>query len=227
MERACCKERFEDKSGRLRRTGICTQFKGGPSAAQTLSDVFDVTVTPEKELFVCVQCSLTIRSLDTKKKTIVSTSVKSSQLRQALIIISKSKYHTGFRRLFNSSKAAKKAAVRVICEVVRKEAINFAKTFGNKNNSAIEDITNFSWEIVLKDAWHLCPTLIKIIIAALTKKENWKTITRRRGKTIISAKPLVGSLLCIVGFIRSYQCNILQRMVSLLLWLGGCKTKVM
>ncbi|XP_041377002.1 uncharacterized protein LOC121389440 [Gigantopelta aegis] len=80
---------------------IATKLPATPSARQT----------PKRQRVIHTPSRHTSR----RSKTFspgekVSTSVKSSQLRQALINISKSKYHTGFRRLFNSSKAAKKAA---------------------------------------------------------------------------------------------------------------------
>lgn len=78
----CCNAPFEKKSGGFKRVGLFTKFKGGQSAAETLEKLTSSKFTPCKDKFICNECSLTVKSLDTKKNQLEEVEVKFRKMKQ-------------------------------------------------------------------------------------------------------------------------------------------------
>jgi hypothetical protein len=56
--------------------GLFTKFKGGESAAETLEKITSSKFTPNKDKFMCNECSLTVKSLDLKRTQLEEVEVK-------------------------------------------------------------------------------------------------------------------------------------------------------
>lgn len=141
-------------------------------------------------------------------------------------LVSQSKYRSGFRKLFKASRVAKSSSVHVMCDIIRHEISSFSKFMGNESKKDLSSVLNFSRYRIISAAKKLCPTILTFVTAAVTKKHSQKSATKKKGKKAISLFPIIGSILCILGYARSKRCSLLQQMVSLMMWLGGCKRKV-
>lgn len=73
---------LKKKSGGFKRVGLFTKFKGGQSAAETLEKLTSSKFTPCKDKFICNECSLTVKSLDTKKNQLEEVEVKFRKMKQ-------------------------------------------------------------------------------------------------------------------------------------------------
>lgn len=135
-----------------------------------------------------------------------------------------SKYRSGFRKLFKASRVTK-SSVHVMCDIIRHEISSFSKSMDNESNN-LSSVLNFSWYRIISAAKRLCPTILTFVTAAVTKQHSQKSATKKKGKKTISFFPIIGSILCIFGYARYKSCSLLQQMVSLMMWLGGCKRKV-
>lgn len=83
MDACCCYNApFEKKSGGFKRVGLFTKFKGGQNAAETLAKLTSSKFTPCKDKFICNECSLTVKSLDTKKNQLEEVEVKFRKMKQ-------------------------------------------------------------------------------------------------------------------------------------------------
>ena len=151
--------------------------------------------------------------------------VNRTDLGRAIHLLSLSQYGPGLRLLLKSSKAAKKAAVWVLCGIVRKEIVEFCKAVKQKDRD-LKAMLDFTWESIISDAKQKCPSALDLLIATLTTKLCHKTVSKKGRKNVISLIPVVGSFLSVISQIRSRHSGILQLMVSLMLWIGGCKRKV-
>ena len=49
----CCEGLFERKGKGFKRVSLSSKFRGGPSAAETLTRNFNINVTPGKAAFIC------------------------------------------------------------------------------------------------------------------------------------------------------------------------------
>jgi len=156
----------------------------------------------------------------------ITLTVNNTCVGQAINHISQSKYKKGFKQLFHSSKAAKKAAVEVMGNIVREELTGYTKKLATRENTGLPELFEFNWFNQLTDARKSCPCVLELLIAFLTKRKCHKTISRKRGGKNISLVPVVGTLLSIITNTRNWKSNVLQQMNSVMLWLGGCKRKV-
>lgn len=156
----------------------------------------------------------------------ITLHVNDTAVGKGVHLVSLSKYRSGFRKLYKASKVAKSSSVHVMCGIIRQEISAFSKFMGNENKRDLSSVLNFSWYRIISAAKKLCPTLLTFITAAVTKKHYQKTATKKKGKKIVSLFPIIGSVLCIFGYVKSKHCSLLQQMVSLMMWLGGCKRKV-
>lgn len=73
---------LKKKSGGFKRVGLFTKFKGGQSAAESLEKITASKFTPCKDKFICNECSLTVKSLDTKKTQLEEVEVKFRKMKQ-------------------------------------------------------------------------------------------------------------------------------------------------
>lgn len=62
--------------------GLFTKFKGGQSAAESLEKITASKFTPCKDKFICNECSLTVKSLDTKKTQLEEVEVTFRKMKQ-------------------------------------------------------------------------------------------------------------------------------------------------
>lgn len=60
----------------FKRVGLFTKFKGGQSAAETLEKLTSI------KFYICNECSLTVKSLDTKKNKLEEVEVKFRKMKQ-------------------------------------------------------------------------------------------------------------------------------------------------
>lgn len=152
--------------------------------------------------------------------------VNNTAVGKGVHLVSQSKYRSGFRKLYKASKVAKSSSVHVMCDIIRQEIAAFSKFMTHENKRNLSSVLNFSWYNIISAAKRLCPTLLTFITAAVTKKQYQRTATKKKGKKIVSLLPIIGSVLCIFGYVKTKRCSLLQQMVSLMMWLGGCKRKV-
>lgn len=141
-------------------------------------------------------------------------------------LVSHSKYRVGFRKLFKASRVAKSSSVQVMCDIIRHEISSFSKFMGNKSRKDLSSVLNFSWYRIISAAKRFCPAILTFITAYVTKKTSQKSAIKKNGKKTISLFLIIGSILCIFGYARSKRCSLLKQMLSLMMWLGGCKIKV-
>ena len=131
---------------------------------------------------------------------------------------------SGLRQLLHCSKSARSAAVHIMQDIVRSEAKLYAKST-SKNVINLQSLIDFDWDSVIKQAQDICPALLSIVTASLTSTKRQKSRTKK-GEKIISMVPQIGSILSIIAFHWSTRCSVFQQMNSLMMWLGGCKRKV-
>ena len=138
--------------------------------------------------------------------------------------MAKGRYLSGLRQLLNYSKSARSAAVHIMQDIVRSEAKLYSKSTSKSVN--LQSLVKFEWSSVIKEAQDKCPALLSIVTASLTSKKRQKSKTKKKGEKIISMVPQIGSILNIIAFHWSTRCSVFQQMNSLMMWLGGCKRKV-
>ena len=155
----------------------------------------------------------------------ITITVNNTDHGRAVHLLSHYRYKNGVKLLLNTSRAARRATVHAMSDVIRKEIKNFASRKRTEEN-AFEIIKNFKWSSIISEAQRKCPMLLECLTASVTKKHYHKTMSKRKGKNIISLQPVIGSLLCIIAHTRSRHYSILQHLVSIMMWLGGCKRKV-
>ena len=81
---ACCGEKFAKKAKGYHRTDIRTRFKGtGTSVAEVLHNLYDVTITPNKDIFVCNNCTSLITTLASKHTQVEETETRFRKMRLA------------------------------------------------------------------------------------------------------------------------------------------------
>ena len=151
--------------------------------------------------------------------------MNNTEIGRALQQLSMYQYGPGFRLLFKCSQAARKAAVSVLCNTVRKEIVDFCKIM-NQKDTGLKAMIDFNWQNIIDDSKMKCPSILEFLTAMVTRKHRQRTATKKSGKKIVSLLPAIGSMLSVIHQIRSRRSGLLQLMVSLLLWIGGCKRKV-
>ena len=83
---ACCGEKFEKKAKGYNRTEIRSRFKGtGKSVAEVLHNLYDVTITPNKDIyiFVCNKCTAMITNLGSKHSQVQEAETRFQNVRLA------------------------------------------------------------------------------------------------------------------------------------------------
>lgn len=70
----------------------------------------------------------------------------------------------------NHSKAARKFATEVFCDIIRNEACEFASSVGKRRNGGLLDILGFCWDTIIGDAKTFCPILLELVKASVTRK---------------------------------------------------------
>ena len=83
---ACCGEKFEKKDKGYHRTEIRSRFKGtGKSVAEVLHNLYDVTITPNKDIyiFVCNHCASLITTLGAKHSQVQEAEKRFQNVRLA------------------------------------------------------------------------------------------------------------------------------------------------
>ncbi|CAC5412943.1 unnamed protein product [Mytilus coruscus] len=150
---ACCGEHFSKRKDRkgYERTNIHTNYKTFGSVANVIEGLYGVTVTPSKDVYVCNNCTCLITTANKKAEQLGETesrlrksvTVNNTKIGQAVSNIGRGKYSKGFRELWKQSKTAKRAAIHVLQDEIRKEVTEFAKA-----TSVADD----GWEDIL-DEW--------------------------------------------------------------------------
>ena len=79
---SCCGGIFEQKGKGFKRVSLSSKFKGGPSAAETLTKNFNISFTPGKAAFICDDCTRTIRSVHVKKTQLEEVEEKFRKVRK-------------------------------------------------------------------------------------------------------------------------------------------------
>lgn len=62
----CCGEQFIKKSKGYVRSSIQKKFKGSESVANVLQSFYNITVTPEKQVYLCNTCSSLVTNVPNK-----------------------------------------------------------------------------------------------------------------------------------------------------------------
>ena len=93
----------------------------------------------------------------------------------------------------------------------------------NNLNSLLE----FDWTFFINKANQVSPSIVQFLTASRTKKQYHKSASKkgRRGKKT-SFLPIIGMVVIILAQMRSRHNGVLQLMISLIMWIGGCKRKV-
>lgn len=152
----------------------------------------------------------------------IHLTLKNTKRGRAIQLISQSRFKNGMRQLLTCSKSALANTVHVLCDIVRKES----ESYGIDRATDKQPLLEFNWDKIISRAKKLSPIILQILTAAVTKKHHQFHATKKKGKKIISLLPRIGSLMEIIGNSRKRTCNQLQTFVSLMMWLGSCKTKV-
>lgn len=155
----------------------------------------------------------------------ITVNVNNTDIGRAIQLLANYRYQNGIKLLLQSSKSARKAAIKVLTDTVRQESTKLPKKM-QKEKNVLGMVQNFDWNSVINEARTTCPTLLEFLTASVTKKQSHKQMTKTKKHKTVSLLPIIGSMLCIIGHTRSSQCSILQQLVSIMLWLGGCKRKV-
>ena len=83
---ACCGEKFEKKAKGYNRTEIRSRIKRtGPSVAEVLHNLYDVTITPNQgiNIFVCNNCTSLIANLGAKHSQVQEAETRFQKVRLA------------------------------------------------------------------------------------------------------------------------------------------------
>ncbi|CAG2246069.1 unnamed protein product [Mytilus edulis] len=230
---ACCGEHFNKRPDRKRyeRTNIHTNYKTFGSVANAIEGLYGVSVTPSKDVYICNNCTCLITTANKKAEKIRETesrlrksvTVNNTKIGHAVSNIGRGKYSKGFRELWKQSKTAKRAAIHVLQDEIRNEVTQFAKT--TPGETSLDDILGFNWNLILHKAAIVCPSLTDLLTSALTRHRQVNK-TKKKGSKIISVAPVLGALLCMIGFHRSVRSSLFQQLNSVKMWLGGSKRKV-
>ena len=78
----CCEGLFERKGKGFKRVSLSSKFRGGPSAAETLTRNFNINFTPGKAAFICDDCTRSIRSVHVKKTQLEEVEEKFRKIRK-------------------------------------------------------------------------------------------------------------------------------------------------
>lgn len=80
----CCGEKFEKKAKGYQRTEIRSRFKRtGTSVAEVLHNLYDVTITPNKDIFVCDNCTSLITTMAVKRAQVEETETRFRKVKLA------------------------------------------------------------------------------------------------------------------------------------------------
>lgn len=84
-----------------------------------------------------------------------------------------------------------------------------------------QNVMAFSWTQYMNQMMNLCPLLVDIIIASLTRKQYHASVSKKRGSTTVFLVPLVSTILSIIMDNKTGRGAMIQKMNSLVMWLGG------
>ncbi len=195
------------------------------------------TINSQTRLYIIIKCGRPTLRLDkvyvhsTEQYIFIILVFQSktvSHTDRAKGYINRSCYERGFSLLFKQSKAARKALATTLTRFARQEMLSLLQPSGQlcKTIENMDSVSDFGWLQLFSEVRQQCPFLYSVLLGCLTTQRGAKTLSLRgrKGRSVIGPVATIASLL---GFYcRPTKAKYLQELVSLQMWLGGCKRQV-
>lgn len=114
------------------------------------------------------------------------------------------------------STPAKSSVVKEVGKVIHKELtyMNKKEALGTFSDSSVKTLTTYAWDDLWEETTQCCPTLAAILVMA----------AKQKGKDTRTAT--LCTIVAMLSKLRNQKSNMVQTMISCMLYSGGCSMKV-